>query len=375
MQDLHTASYYTKKVTPNLPKEAFKAAPIRLLGGLAYTVFFIASAVLIAKGLPWYYCLPLSFLMGQALSGLGFLSHEIMHGHIVKNARLRDTLGALFFSHFGLGPLLWRKWHNMTHHAHTQHPHDDPDAMATLDELFQKPGLQAFNRMPQWVRSSILFVSFLGFFSVFCILKLKEFWPESTPAERRTMVRQAVVPYLFWLAVLPVVGPVAWFWIFLVPAALSNFTVITYITTNHHLNPHTEINDPLANSLSVAVPRWVDVLHFNFSYHTEHHLYPGMSAKWAPLVKAELKKHFPGQYHELSLWKAMVLIWKTPRVYHNSTELVDIKTGVAYPTLGYGMTANKLEAKPFEVPWPAHLAPQKPQAATARTTQTPGFGD
>jgi hypothetical protein len=135
------------------------------------------------------------------------------------------------------------------------------------------------------------------------------------------------------------------------------------------LNPHTEINDPLANSLSVTVPRWVDVLHFNFSYHTEHHLYPGMSAKWAPLVKAELKKQFPDQYHELPMWKAMLFIWKTPRVYHNSTELVDVKTGIAYPTLGHGMTAEKLESKPFEVPWPAHLAPQDRSAAA------PGFGD
>lgn len=375
MHDLHTASYYAQKVTPNLPKAAFKRAPIRLLGGFAYLAFFITSAVLIAKGLPWYYCLPLSVLMSQALSGMGFLSHEILHGHVVKQAWMRNSLGALFFAHFGLSPLLWRKWHNMTHHAHTQHPHDDPDAMGTLDDLFQQPGLQKFNQMPQWVRSTILFGSFLGFFSVFCILKLKEFWPEATPAERRQMVRETVIPYLGWFALLLLVGPVAWFWIYLVPLALANFTVITYITTNHHLNPHTEVNDPLANSLSVTVPRWMDVLHFNFSYHTEHHLYPGMSAKWAPLVKAEINKQFPGLYNELPLWKAMVFIWKTPRVYHNDTELVDIKTGVAYPTMGHGMTADHLEAKPFEVPWPEHLVQKGQPAATSRSNQAHGFGD
>jgi fatty acid desaturase len=366
MHDLQTASYYAKRVTPHLPKEAFKAAPIRLLGGLAYLLFLVGSTVVIATShLPWFVLLPLSFAMGQAMAGMGFLGHEVLHGQVVRNARLREFLGTILFAQFSLGPTLWRKWHNMTHHANTQHPDDDPDAMGTMEAFFSRPGLQFFYRFPQWVRSLITFGSFLGFFSVFAILKFREFYPEATPLEKRTMVRQLVLPYLFWFALLLVIGPVNWFWAYLLPLAVANFTVISYISTNHHLNPLTETNDPLANSLSVTVPRWVDVLHFNFSYHVEHHLYPGMSPKWAPLVKAELKRQFPEKYHEMSLFKALVLLWKTPRIYKDHVELVDPHRGIAYPTLGHGLDpqASTPASSRFELHPPEAPSVRAPKAA------------
>ena len=34
---------------------------------------------------------------------------------------------------------------------------------------------------------------------------------------------------------------------------------MSYITTNHWLSPHTAVNDPLVNSLSVTVPGWLAV--------------------------------------------------------------------------------------------------------------------
>ena len=38
-------------------------------------------------------------------------------------------------------------------------------------------------------------------------------------------------------------------------------------------------NDPLENSMSVTTLPVIDRLHFNFSHHVEHHLFPNMSAQ------------------------------------------------------------------------------------------------
>lgn len=63
------------------------------------------------------------------------LGHEILHGTVVRKAWLRDFLGAIAFMPLSTGPKLWRKWHNATHHVHTQHEENDPDAWPTLEKL------------------------------------------------------------------------------------------------------------------------------------------------------------------------------------------------------------------------------------------------
>ena len=93
-----------------------------------------------------------------------------------------------------------------------------------------------------------------------------------------------------WISLLFIMGPGKWLFAYVIPLLIANFIVMAYIATNHRLNPIVPVNDPLANCLSVTVPRWIDVLHFNFSYHTEHHLFPAMSSKYYPLVKRKLKK-------------------------------------------------------------------------------------
>ena len=55
---------------------------------------------------------------------------------------------------------------------------------------------------------------------------------------------------------------------------LASSVVMGYIFTNHLPNPLCEHSDPLIGSTSVIVPRWIDWLHVNFSYHTEHYVFP-----------------------------------------------------------------------------------------------------
>ena len=67
----------------------------------------------------------------------------------------------------------------------------------------------------------------------------------------------------------------------------------------------------------------VDVIHFNFSYHTEHHLFPGMNPKYYPLVKQHIKEMWPERYHEMPMTQALIALWRTPRVYFERNEPID----------------------------------------------------
>jgi len=357
MNDLHAIGWYSARIAPHLPKEAFKTAPVRLWGGLAYLVLTVGSIAAIGVfDLPLLGNLGLAFLVGNGMAGLGFLGHEILHGSIVKTPWLRDFLGGIAFAQFLLGPKLWRKWHNMEHHAHTQVADVDPDAWATMEELYKRPLLRWVYKLPPWVRSLANFTSFTFFFSVHSQLMFREFYGQFRRRERMAVVLQLIAPATLWLALLIFMGPAKWVFAYVLPLMMANFLVISYISTNHQLNPITPVNDPLANSLTVTVPRWVDVLHFNFSYHTEHHLFPGMSPRWGPQIKAEAKRQWPDRYHEMPMTTAMATLWRTPRIYHEQTELVDPHRALSFGTLGHGLNPAKVQTRPVTLAAPPDQA-------------------
>ena len=45
-------------------------------------------------------------------------------------------------------------------------------------------------------------------------------------------------------------------------------------------------------------------LHFNFSYHTEHHLFPGMDSEYYPLLSDLIRQRYGDRYHNLPLAEA-----------------------------------------------------------------------
>lgn len=349
MNELHPIGWYASKVAPHLPKEAFRPAPERLWGGLAYLA--MAAAGIAAIGLytlPLAATLAISLVIAVGFAGMGFLAHEILHGTVVKSAWLRDLLGGIAFLQFGVGAKLWRKWHNMEHHAHTQDAHVDPDAWATMEELYRRPALRWVYRLPNWFRATANFISFTLFFTIHGLLMFKRYIGEFKPRERAVVIAQMLIPWALWISLLAWMGPEKWLFAYVLPLMAANFVVISYISTNHQLNPLTSVNDPLANSLTVTVPRWVNVLHMNFSYHTEHHLFPGMNPKWMPLVQAEILRQWPQQYNAMPWLQALATLARTPRIYGNQTELVDPHRLWGYGTLGHGLDPAAVKAHPVE---------------------------
>ncbi|WP_243292867.1 acyl-CoA desaturase [Bacillus sp. FJAT-47783] len=350
MKKFQTFGWYAKQISPHLPKEVFKPVPTRLYGGLAYLLVTIAGFLTI--GLfdlhPIWYLL-VSIVLGFSFAALGFLGHEILHGTVVRKPWIRDLLGAVAFWPLSTGPKLWRKWHNVTHHAHTQDEELDPDAWPTFEKLSKSWILRWIYKIPFPIRAFVSFCGLAVMFTLHSTKMLLHFFKKFQPKNRKVVLGQFVIPWATWITLLFVMGFEKWFFAFLLPLLIGNFIVMSYISTNHRLNPIVPVNDPLANSLTVTVPKWVDVLHFNFSYHTEHHLFPSMSSKYYPLVKQHIKAMWPERYHEMPMTKAMVALWKTPRIYYQHNELIEPKRQNVYGSLGNGLNPNHIEFRKVEL--------------------------
>ncbi|WP_026703159.1 fatty acid desaturase family protein [Salibacterium aidingense] len=348
MSDLEKFAVYAKQVKKHLPKEAFKPAPARLLGGLAYLIV-VAVCFLMIGLFPIHPIVNLifSFVIGASFAALGFLGHEILHGTVIRKAWLRDILGAIAFWPLSVSPKIWRKWHNLTHHVHTQHEDHDPDAWPTLEKISRMKGFRNVYRLPLFIRAFFAFASLSIQFSVHSLKMLGIYLKEFKPRKQPEVLLQTIVPWASWISLLFFIGFENWLFAFLLPLLIANFIVMAYISTNHRLNPLVPVNDPLANSLTVTVPKWVDVLHFNFSYHTEHHLFPGMSSKYYPLVKEQIKKMWPDRYHEMPMSRALKALWQTPRVYFNQNELVEPYSNQSYGSLGNGLNPKKVKSRPW----------------------------
>jgi len=227
-------------------------------------------------------------------------------------------------------------WHNKTHHGNTRSEVDDPDAYPTLDAYHASRATRVADYLSFGARRPQGFLTlFLGFTgqSSQMLWRWTRRPANMAPAERRLAILETLLGFAFWGAVAFLVGPLHFVFAFVLPLLVGNAIVIGYILTNHSLSPLTDVNDPLVNSLTVTVPRFIDKLHLNFGLHVEHHLFPSMSSAYAPLVRAELQARWPERYQSMSLGAALWQLYRTPRVYVTKTRLVDPRTGLEAPTL------------------------------------------
>ena len=139
---------------------------------------------------------------------------------------------------------------------------------------------------------------------------------------RKKAIHQSYLCMAAWIALAVVSGPLAIFTV-LIPMMIINFIGQSYILTNHMLRPQMDNNHPVDNSMSVRAWRWIDPLHFHFSHHVEHHLFPKMGSDQAPKVRAWLQQEMPERYVCPSHVKAVAMLYKTPRVYQDANTLVD----------------------------------------------------
>lgn len=326
-----------------LPAHYFQPVSVRALWMLPYIMVACAGAWLILSGhLSILARIAVSITIALAYSGIMMLGHEILHGAVVRRAWARELLGAISLLPLAVSPRVWHLWHNVAHHTNTQIPGRDPDAYSTLENYQQRRALRILHRLVP-VKSLLFFALLAVWFSVHSIIILTHALPQLARRNRIIVLAEVAAGYLFWIGVAVVVGWRHFIFIYVLPFFMTNFVVMSHIATNHLLNPLMEDNDPLAGSLSLRDPKFLDVLLSNFSHHTEHHVFPAMSARYLPHVRCLLKELWPERYHEMSLWDAVATLWKTPRLYLNNIRLIDPVSGETYGVLGHGLTPGRVQ--------------------------------
>ncbi len=351
--ELKPLSCYAKELRQKLPAELFARSPARLWWlPIHLAVIFAAGAALLHAGLPLAGKLGLALVIGHSYGVLGFMGHEILHGSVVKGRGLQDWLGGLCFLPYCVGPVHWRTWHNKFHHCHTESG-PDPDSFGNVRTYLAQPAMREIAKFAPgsgYLRSYF----FLGFwFSaqalwvLFAHSRQFHYWP---PVQRRRQLWLFAGMVAFWASILGAVGFSNFLYLYILPMFIANALQMTYISTNHMLCDETEeTNDPLANSLSVQVPWPMSHLHLNFGFHVEHHIFPAMNPRHAPRVQSLLQQQFGPRYHNLPLWQALLTIYRTPRIHLSRRELVDMRTGDVFSTLG---AHNELPHPIERVPMP-----------------------
>jgi fatty acid desaturase len=332
---LRSVSSYARQVRPSLPAHAFDPVPSRLAWLTLHVGIIVGGIVAIAHGVGGWWAAPLfAILIGHSFAGCAFVGHETLHGAVVRQRGLRHMVGWICFLPFTLSPRLWVAWHNKTHHAHTMSMARDPDCYPTLEVYHKQPLTQAADKVSFAADRPLGFITLLFGFSGQTLQMLLR-WSKSVMSKRERVLTwiETLAGLAVWAALLVYLGPLKFLVACTLPWLIGNVIVISYILTNHSLSPHTDVNDPLVNSLSVTLPKLFEVLHLNFGLHVEHHLFPSMSSKYAPLVRDELVRQWPERYQSLPLMTAMLQLARTPRVYVSDTQLIDPLTGKQAATI------------------------------------------
>lgn len=316
-----------KAIRADLPEDTFDSQPQRALWFVPLVAGAVGSiATIIVVQPAWYLCLLLGLVAGQCFAAMGFLAHEVLHGSVVSSTKLQTFLGYLGFAPMLVSPTLWRTWHNQVHHRRTNLGNSDPDGFGTVERYEMAPSTRFVARLAPGSRHpmSYLFFAYWFMFHGQVVLWLQSRYMRGfRRMNRRRAIIDSAVSLVLWIVVAVLAGPFYALFAVVVPLVFANFVVMSYIATNHFMRPLTKVNDPLENSMSVNTLPVLDRLHFNFSHHVEHHLFPNMSGKHAPRVRAWLLEHEADRYVSPPHWRAFLYLYKTPRVYLDAHTLVD----------------------------------------------------
>lgn len=329
-------SDYARALRDALPARAFHPQPTRLVWLLVHLAVVAGGVWLVASGILGWAAVVLAPPMGIAFAGMAFVAHEALHGAVVRNAWLRRIVGGIAFAPFLISPRHWNAWHNRWHHGHTMQAGNDPDSYPLLDAYHQSWRTRVADRISfGGQRIAGLFTLLLGLMgqSTSVLLSLGPRAGYLPRGQYVLALLETAAALAVWVVLGVTLGGTTLLFAWVLPALVGNAIVMSFIVTNHGLSPLTETNDPLLNSLSVTTPRWFERYSLNFGLHVEHHLFPAMSSRHAPLVRDLLRGRWPERYRSMPLLRALGKLFRSGRIYLDATTLIDPRSGTRTPTL------------------------------------------
>jgi fatty acid desaturase len=316
-----------RRIRPDLPPSTFRTRPARVLWFLPLLTVVTLGTLLLARAeIGALATTAYALIVGNTYASMLLLSHELMHGALLRSRRWQNAIAWIGFAPFLISPTLWRIWHNEVHHGCTNEVDRDPDIFAGETMHASTPTSRLVLRFVPGAGGAL---SAVFPFVWFCLHGQIVLWflsarmPGFERLDRRRAKMELFAFGAGWLALAWWVGgsraPVA----ILLPMAVGNCVLMSYIATNHLLRPLVSTPDPLRSSMSVRTWAVCDRLHFRFSHHVEHHLFPAMSGADLPRVRRWLVAEMPRDYVCPAQWRALVWLYRTPRTYRDATTLVD----------------------------------------------------
>ncbi len=320
--DLLPHGHYLKALKPALPEKAFAPNPAKLIKVAVYLVALIGAYVVLSLDMSWMIRAGIALLIANLMACLAFLAHDLSHNTILRKARLRYPLEVLLWGLNLIPATMWIRVHNRSHHAHANTP-QDPDRRFLKKE--ESLVTRLYSRVFYPSKKAVRWNPVVGAHFVPYILRnvASVFYPsQNKPSviphkvafsmrERIRVILELVVIVGLQLLIWQISGAswATYVWAAPVPVVLVSGIIMFYVFTNHYLNPVCESHDPVTGSTSVVVPSFWDRLHENFSYHTEHHLFPNMDSSHYPLVSEILEDRFPERYNRMPIGKAWQKLW------------------------------------------------------------------
>ena len=312
---------YVRLLKPLLPQSAFEPAPRKLIPAGIHMMVIVAGWLSFRFVRPVYWPI-LTIVIGHSLACLAFLAHELSHRSIIRDSKMIRRLELLFWGLNFFPPTLWDKLHNESHHARPNTT-EDPDRRFLLCE--KSPATAAFGAIffpHKGLKYNVLclmqFVTYIlrHAVAVFYIggkkPSVNTYKPKYAKADRLKIFGEILLIALLQWVVFLAVGRSWPAYILASPLAIvfTSAVVMIYVFTNHFLNPLGDGTDPVKATTSVIVPILFDRMHFNFSYHTEHHLFPNMNSEYYPALSRLLAERFGQDYNRILIKSAWSQLWR-----------------------------------------------------------------
>ncbi|MEM8809295.1 MAG: fatty acid desaturase [Cyanobacteria bacterium P01_G01_bin.38] len=278
--------------------------------------------------------LPFALVMGNSIIVLLFSTHDLMHSKTITNPFFRQIVSLIGLAMLWMPPTLWKAVHNRVHHNHTNalndpdrnYLHSHPNNFGKWIQNLFAPSAEAH---PFWVIFGLGYA--WGVYTFRNLVSALVFNGEANPfsvdpvkvnaRERKAIAVEFGLIAALHLSIITYLGfhPLKLILGYFLPLWIGYAGILFYVYTNHMLCQMTSVNDPLCNSVSLRVPKIFDLLHLNFSYHTEHHIFPGLNSDYYPMVQALLMQHYPERFNLLTAGEAWRLMMQTPRHYKDET--------------------------------------------------------
>ena len=324
---LRSRGEYLRELKPHVPPHMFRRRPDVLWALAANSVVIWGSAFLIGNGAGTLLTIACMLTTSVSFTSLVMQAHDLSHETIVGRGPVLATLEIYAWGLAMVPRTLWKKLHNGLHHARVASP-GDPDRRFLVSEatLFRRRYSQLFHpsrHTPRWNPLIYLGAAYFAYAGAHIAYALLGRWigrpsilaavPRYTMNDRRALVVELAVALglhgaLFALAG----GTIAGYALAVVAPAMSSTAVFMhYIYTQHSLLPMTPIDDPLANSTSIRLPRIVDAIHHHLSHHIEHHLFPRVPSIYYPEIRRILAQRYPATFRTVPVRQALAALWRS----------------------------------------------------------------